>query len=77
MPALDSWILSVHQPGKQRVLRDKTRYVSKRMVMLVPVDLFVSQFSIQIVLVEREGEWELNVVRKFTLKLIEALHLNH
>lgn len=45
--------------------------------LLVPVDLLVSQLPIEVVLVEGEGEGELDVIRKLAFKHVEPLHLNH
>ena len=50
--------------------------VHSALVILVTIDFFISQLSIQIVLIKRKCEWELNVVGQLALELIEAFHLN-
>ena len=46
------------------------------MVVLIPIDLLVSQLPIQVLLHEAEGEGKLDVVGQLSFELIEALHLN-
>ena len=47
-----------------------------RVVVLVPIELFVGQFGIQIVFHEGKTERILNIVWELALKLVEALHLD-
>ena len=56
VPALDDWGL---EAGQQR----RHRLGVEGCLLLVAVDLFVGQLSVQVVLVEGEREWELHVVR--------------
>ena len=73
VPSLDGLVV---EPARQQRVHRLVRVRSPKHLLLIPVDFLVGQLSVQVVLVEREGEWELHVVGQLALKHIEALHLN-
>ena len=45
-------------------------------ILLVAIDLFVGQLTVQIILVKRESKWKLYVVRKLSLVHVKSFHLD-
>ena len=75
MSALNSWVVAIDKPWQEWVLSHVAWNVAERVVILITIDFFIRQLTIQVVLVEGESEWELHIVGQLTLKLIESFHL--
>ena len=63
-----------------RILEARQEWVHRLWVvrlLLVSIYFFVGKLTIQVVFVEGESKWELDVVRQLTLKLVKTFHLNH